>query len=60
MDYIEGIIKKLIMKNYAQAEMPDGTFDLEKCDKPALKKIASELIRLLMRACIYTRAISRA
>ena len=56
--YIERIIQKLIMENYEQAQRPDGTFDLEKCDKPVLKKIASELIRLLSETLLREEEIS--
>jgi hypothetical protein len=56
--YIERIIQKLIMENYEQAQRPDGIFDLEKCDKPVLKKIASELIRLLSETLLREEEIS--
>ncbi len=56
--YIEKIIQKLIMQNYAQAKTPDGTFDLEKCDKPVLKKIANDLIRLLSETLLREEEIS--
>ena len=56
--YIERIIQKFIMQNYAQAKTPNGTFDLEKCDKPVLKKIASELIRLLSETLLREEEIS--
>jgi hypothetical protein len=56
--YIERIIQKLIMENYEQARRSDGTFDLEKCDKPVLKKIASELIRLLSETLLREEEIS--
>lgn len=56
--YIERILQKFIMQNYAQAKTPDGTFDLEKCDKPVLKKIANELIRLLSETLLREEEIS--
>jgi hypothetical protein len=56
--YIERIIQKLIMENYEQAQRPDGIFDLEMCDKPVLKKIASELIRLLSETLLREEEIS--
>lgn len=56
--YIERIIQKSIMRNYAQAKTPDGTFDLEKCDKPVLKKIATELIRLLSETLLREEEVS--
>jgi hypothetical protein len=46
------------MENYEQAQRPDGIFDLEKCDKPVLKKIASELIRLLSETLLREEEIS--
>ncbi|HKZ93629.1 MAG TPA: hypothetical protein VJ249_03475 [Candidatus Bathyarchaeia archaeon] len=56
--YIERIIQQFIMQNYAQAKTPDGTFDLETCDKPVLKKIVSELIRLLSETLLREEEIS--
>jgi hypothetical protein len=56
--YIERIIQKSIMQNYAQAKTLDGTFDLERCDKPVLKKIASDLIRLLSEALLREEEVS--
>jgi hypothetical protein len=56
--YIERIIQKSIMQNYAQAKTPDGTLDLEKCDKPVLKKIVSDLIRLLSETLLREEEIS--
>jgi hypothetical protein len=56
--YIERIIQEFIMQKYAQAKTPDGTFDLEKCDKPVLKKIASDLIRLLSETLLREEEIS--
>jgi len=56
--YIEKIIQKFIMQNYAQAKTPDGTFDLEKCDKPVLKKITNDLIRLLSETLLREEEIS--
>ena len=58
LSYIERIIKKFIMENYVQAKTPDGAFDLEKFDKPVLKKIASELIRLLSETLLREEEIS--
>ncbi len=56
--YIERIIQKFIMENYAQAKMPDGTFNLENCDKLVLKKIVSELIKLLSETLLKEEEIS--
>ena len=56
--YIKTIIEKFIMENYAQAKTPDGTFDLEHCDKPMLKKISSELIKLLSETLLKEEEIS--
>lgn len=56
--YIERIIQRFIMQNYAQAKTPDGTFDLESCDKPVLKKIASDLIKLLSETLLREEEIS--
>ena len=56
--YSEGIIQTFIMQNYAQAKTPNGTFDLERCDKPVLKKIASDLIRLLSETLLREEEIS--
>lgn len=56
--YIQGIIQKFIMQGYSQAKTPDGTFDLEKCDKPVLKKIANDLIRLLSETLLREEEIS--
>jgi hypothetical protein len=56
--YIERIVQKFIMKNYAQAKTLEGTFDLEKFDKPVLKKIASDLIRLLSETLLREEEIS--
>ncbi len=56
--YIERIIQKFIMQNYPQAKTPDETFDLEKCDKAVLKKIASDLIRLLGETLLREEEIS--
>ena len=58
LSYIERIIQKFIMENYAQAKTPDGTFDLEKYDKPVLKEIASELIRLLSETLLKEEEVS--
>ena len=58
LSYIERIIQKFIMENYAQAKRPDGTFDLEQCDKPVLKKIASDLIRLLSETLLKEEEVS--
>jgi len=56
--YIERIIQQFIMQHYAQAKTPNGTFDLERCDKPVLKKIASDLIRLLSETLLKEEEIS--
>ena len=56
--YIERIIQKFIMQNYAQAKTPDGTFDLERCDKSVLKKIVSDLIKLLSETLLREEEIS--
>lgn len=56
--YIERIIQKSIMQNYAQAKAMNGTFDLEKCDKPVLKRIATDLIRLLSETLLREEEIS--
>ena len=56
--YIERIIQRFIMQNYAQAKTPDGTFDLERCDKPVLKKIVSDLIKLLGETLLREEEIS--
>ena len=58
LSYIERIIQKFIMDNYAQAKTTGGTFDLDKCDKPELKKIASDLIRLLSETLLKEEEIS--
>jgi len=56
--YIERIIQKSVMQNYAQAKTRDGTFDLENCDKPVLKRIASDLISLLSEALLREEEVS--
>jgi hypothetical protein len=56
--YIERIVQKFIMQKYAQAKTPDGTLDLEKCDKPVLKKIVNDLIRLLGETLLREEEIS--
>ncbi len=58
LSYIKTIIEKFIIENYAQAGMPDGTFSLENCDKPVLKKIANELIRLLSETLLKEEEVS--